>query len=285
MAFGEFTPWDKKDQYLYIKDISKDINTQREVVRKFMRDSVINQMKNTEAILASNGLLTDILSENVNINQNLSGLGFKLDGINEGINELKTAIETGFAEVIWKLELVGDGLKNIQTILETPLDTQSKEFRKRAEKFFAGGLIEEAFENFLEAEKLNKYDFLVHISLGIIYVVHKKDITKAEYHFNIAAKYAKLDSIPLCVFSLLQLAQINFSKGDIENAEKISDKAISLDPDNMEAYYLNGGYNLFLNNNKKAEERFVRCFKNDSKFYLKALKDFSGEKKNSGFHF
>ncbi len=46
------------------------------------------------------------------------------------------------------------------------LNTQAKERRKRAEEAFANGWIDDADEDFLESEKLNKFNLSIHINLG-----------------------------------------------------------------------------------------------------------------------
>ena len=42
-----------------------------------------------------------------------------------------------------------------------PLDIQAKERKKRAEEAFANRWIDDAEEEFLESEKLNKFDFSI----------------------------------------------------------------------------------------------------------------------------
>ncbi len=57
-------------------------------------------------------------------------------------------------------------LKSILEILMALLNTQAKERRKRAEEAFANGWIDDADEDFLESEKLNKFNLSIHINLG-----------------------------------------------------------------------------------------------------------------------
>jgi len=133
-----------------------------------------------------------------------------------------------------------------------PLDTQAKELRRRAEDAYANGWFEDALEDFLESEKKNKYDFLVHISIGMIYLFQKIDKEKAIEYFEKATKYAKPKSPYHASFALLYKALIKRDLGHIEEAEKCTDEAVRLCPDFAEALYHNALYNALLNKPAKA---------------------------------
>ncbi len=279
MSLGTFDSFDAKRQYLKIRDIGSDINSQKAAVKSYMNETLNQQIRSADALVASKELIEELVGQSHSQNEQLRNIGFALDDINSGIEGLQSTLEYGISEIVWNLELNTEELRGINKKLASPLDNQANEHKKRGEKFFSGGLYEEALESFLEAEKFNKYDFTTHISLGILYLFHFDNKEKAEAHFEKAARYSELDSKYLCSFSLLHLAKIKFDKDEIENAEKISSKAISLSPDYLDAYYLNARYNFFLRNYDEALKKIEYCIIEDHKYALKILQDFDNNEK------
>ena len=82
-------------------------------------------------------------------------------------------------DAIWKLEAQSSMLASILPPLQSPLDTQAKELRHRAEDAYWNGWYVEALADFLESEKRNYQDFTVHRSIGNIYLYHLIDLPKA----------------------------------------------------------------------------------------------------------
>ena len=187
-----------------------------------------------------------------------------------GIEGLGYAFEWGISQVVWQLEQTRKELRSIVELLQAPLDTQAKERRKRAEEAYSNGWIEEAEEEYLESEKLNRYDFSIHMSLGIIYAFHRRDMTKAIEYFAKAAKYAQPKSRYHRCLALLHGAFCLSELGDVGGAHKLSVEAIEAFPELAEAYYESARYCALAGKQIECLERLETAFRLDPRFCLRA---------------
>lgn len=178
---NELAPWEKKNNYFQHVQLGKDIKSQTVILQDAINNQTRAQLANSSAIIASAD----------RIEKDLDELSFGIDRIEQGIESLQATFEWGISEVVWQIEQNREVLQNILKVLMNPLDTQAKERRKRAEEAYSYGWIDDAEEEFLASEKLNKFDFAIHISLGMIYLFHKVDKNKALECFEKAIKYAK----------------------------------------------------------------------------------------------
>ncbi len=158
-------------------------------------------------------------------------------GIVDGIEGLASMFEWGFAELVWQLEHQREILKNILRVLQAPLDTQAKELRRRAEKAYKNGWIDDALEDFLKSEKKNKYDFAVHISLGHIHFFEKKNPETALKYYEKAVKYATPVSLYHASFALLHTGLIKYLQGCFQEAYEAALKAKELYTNLYEAHF------------------------------------------------
>lgn len=263
LYLDELAPWERKNEYYHIIQLGKDVGEQTHTINKQTRAMIASQIASTNAIIASQDRICE----------GIDSMAYGVERVEEGIYELKSAFEWGISEVVWQIEQNREVLKSILEVLMAPLDTQAKERRKRAEEAFANGWIDDAEEEFLESEQLNKFDFSIHISLGIIYLFSKIDKMKALSYFEKAIKYAKPKSAYHTSYALLYKSLIKFDFGEVKDAEKFTTEAIGLSPDFAEALYQNAQYNAQLMNIDKSISNLEKAIKKDKYYCLKAHKD------------
>ena len=263
LYLNELAPWERRKEYYQHIQLGKDVNKQTELLGSAINNQIEAQLRSANALIASQELIREKIGE---LSQSTSA-GFNM--VADGISSLQSAFEFGISEVVWQIEQNREVLKNILEVLMAPLDTQAKERRKRAENAFSNGWIEDAEEEFLETEKLNKYDFAIHISLGMIYLFNKINKKKALEYFEKAIKYAKPESNYYTSFALLHKASIMRDLAKIEEAEKCTQEAINLSPDLSEAYYQNAQYNALLNKPDKSISSLKKAIKMDKLYCLK----------------
>lgn len=257
---NELAPWERRREYYHQIKLGKDVLAQTEHINRQTKAMVASQLASTSAIIASQ----DRISEGID------SVSYGLDRVEQGIQGLASAFEWGISEVVWQIEQNREVLKSILEVLMAPLNTQAKERRKRAEEAFANGWIDDAEEEFLESERLNKFDFSIHISLGIIYLFHKIDKAKALSYFEKAIKYAKPKSAYYASYALLYKGLMKFDFGEVDSAEKCTEEAICLCPDLIEGLYQNAQYNAQMKSAGKSIKNLERAIKEDKFYCLKA---------------
>lgn len=271
MAFGNLTPIEKRNEYYATIQLGKDVKTQTELISHSTKAMIATQINSTNAIIASRKYIQEGMQGD--IQEGIDNLSYSVAEVSEGMQGLKAAFEFGISEVVWQIEQNREILQNILDVLMAPLGTQAKELRRRAEDSYSNGWFDEAFEDFLESEKINKYDFSVHISLGMLYLFQKADKTKAYESFEKAVKYARPKSRYHASLSLLHLAIIKRDMNEIEEAEKLTAEAIQLSPGFVEALYQNAQYNGKLKRVDKCIRSLTAAIKADKMYCLKADKD------------
>ena len=266
----ELSPWERKKEYYNNIQLGKDVRSQTEAINKSTQAMVAAQMVSASAIIASQE----------RISEGIDNLSYGIHRVERGIAGLQAAFEWGISEVVWQIEQNRAVLKGILEVLSAPLDTQAKELRKRAEQAYANGWFEDALEDFLESEKKNRYDFSIHISIGMIYLFQKINKEKALEYFEKAIKYAKPTSNYHTSFALLHKGLIKRDFGLLNEAEKCAAEAAELSPDFAEALYQNAQYNVLLNRPDKSMQLLRQAIKLDVNYCEKtsAGKDFEKAK-------
>jgi hypothetical protein len=160
LYLNELAPWERKNEYYNNIQLGKDVRTQTEVISRSTQAMVAAQMASTSAIIASQE----------RSNEGVDNLAYGVKRVEQGIYGLQAAFEWGISEVVWQIEQNREELRSILEVLSAPLDTQAKELRKRAEEAYANGWFEDSLEDFFESERKNRYDFSIHISVGMIYL-------------------------------------------------------------------------------------------------------------------
>ena len=169
LYINKLAPWEEKRDYL-----------QEQVFRNDMSHNIGNIGKALKKQLAL-GIQhsKDILISQERISEGIDNLAESLGSIKDGVNAIGAILEWVFSEIVWQLEQNREYLKQIVEVLMAPLDTQARERKKRAEKALANGWYQDAEEEFLVSEELNKFDFTIHVSLGMIALFHNIDKHKA----------------------------------------------------------------------------------------------------------
>ncbi len=228
------------DCYEKIKT-GKNVNEQIRLLKKQANELIAVQMASASDIISHHKSITESVKD-----------------IKEGIAGIKSAFRWRIADVIWQIEQKRTVLQEVLVKIDTRLTSEAQELRKRGNRAFANGLIDDAELDYLQAETKNRNDFSVYISLGIIYMFKKGDREKAFSYFEKAIRYARPESNYYTSYALLHQALIQFDYGKIEEAEMLSSEAVDLSPDFAEAYYQNAQYNAQL---KRAGKSIVQLEK------------------------
>lgn len=263
LFYEKLAPWEQRKEHYSMIQLGKDVKEQTEVLNQQTKAMIAAQLASAKAVIASQERIAE----------GIDAVAYGVERVEQGIFELKSAFEWGISEVVWQIEQNRTVLKDILEILMAPLDTQARERRKRAEEAYANGWIEDAEEEFLASEQLNRFDFSIHMSLGMIYLFHIIDKRKALAYFEKAAKYARPKSSFHVSYALLYKALIHFDMGNAEEAEQASSEAVELSPDFAEALYQNAQYNAQLSNVKKSVANLGKAIRSDRLYCLKADKD------------
>ncbi len=233
------TPWEVRKSYYKGLELGKDVNSLVSGLNKQTKAMVASQLASANAIVVSQ----ERLSEGLNaVARGIDAVEIGIDRVADGIAGLKAAFEWGIGEIVWQIEQNREVLQSILEVLSAPLDTQAKELRKRAERYYQNGWIEDALTEFLASEIKCRDDFAVHISLGNIYLFHKKDKVKALEYFDKAIKYAAPESAYHTSYSLLHRGVIKYSEQKPQEALACVKEAITLTPDLIEAYFQGAQY-------------------------------------------
>lgn len=211
-------------------------NTSKIVVsQKSIQEGLCNLTNNLEDISSQLG---DIVGGLENIDSTISQGMEQLDmTLADGFSNLNTTLEWGFSEVVWRLNLQNEHLRDIVHILKTPLATQALELRSLGVNAYQNGWIDDALKDFKDSEEKNRYDFTVLQSIGNIYLFYKNDLGNALQYYEKAAIYALPVSKPHATIAYLHIGKVHYLQNDFEKAYKAAEKAIKCSPENGEALY------------------------------------------------
>jgi len=267
LYLNSLAPWEEKKQYLEIVKLGTTLKEQTEAIQ------LASKQQFSKYIESNNELTSQVISNqkisNDLIKTEIKSLNYSIGEISEGLQGLQSSFEWGIASVVWQIEQNRTLLLNILDVLKAPLDTQAKELRTRAQEAFSNGWFDDAETDYLESEEKNRYDFTVHISLGLIYLFHKINKEKALEYFEKAIKYAKPKSNYYTSYALLHKALIMLDLNKVEEAERATQEAITLSPDLREAYYQNAQYNALLGNTELSFKSLIHCVEYDINYLLK----------------
>jgi len=267
LYLNSLAPWEEKKQYLEIVKLGTSLKEQTEAIQ------LASKQQFSKYVESNNELTSQVISNqkitNDLIKTEIKSLNYSIGEISEGLQGLQSSFEWGIASVVWQIEQNRTLLLNILDVLKAPLDTQAKELRTRAQEAFSNGWFDDAEIDYLESEEKNRYDFTVHISLGLIYLFHKINKEKALEYFEKAIKYAKPKSNYYTSYALLHKALIMLDLNKVEEAERATQEAITLSPDLREAYYQNAQYNALLGNTELSFKSLLNCVKYDINYLLK----------------
>jgi tetratricopeptide (TPR) repeat protein len=263
LYYNDLAPWELKKEYYEDIELGRDVDDQARSISHQTKALIQAQLAAAGGVVASQNRI----AEGIDV------VACEVNRVAQGMFGLKAAFEWGISEVVWQIEQNRDELRSIVEILSAPLDTQSKELRKRAEEAYANGWIDDALDDFHAALTKNRYDFSIHLSLGVIYLFRLADKEKALEFFESAIKYAKPKSPYHTSYALLHKALILRDFGRLEEAEECTRQAAALCPQFAEAIYQNAQYNALLQRADKAVAMLLGAIKLDLNYCEKSLND------------
>lgn len=154
------------------------------------------------------------------------------------ISEVGAAFDWSLSDLVWLAEQTNATLQKVLEVLRAPLDTAARELRKRAERAYGNGWVDEALEDFLESEKKNKYDFSVAFYIANIYYIHRHESSRALEYYEKSAKYAAPESPLHATWALLHKALVHYERGELQDAYGVSQRAMEIRAGFPEGHYL-----------------------------------------------
>lgn len=267
----ELAPWEAEQQYLEVKSLSRstrEISSQLATISKKNR---IEQIKTADAVIASQEKIEET------IEKGFSEVSDKIEQFNQAVNysiyELKSSFEWGITEILWNIEQTNNYLHEILNVLKTPMATQAQEYKERGLLAFKNKWFDDSLAEFNKAQEINKYDFTIYFTVGLIYHFHFIDKNKAIINYKLALKYAEPNSNYYYSNILLHLALACSSIGNFSDAEKYTSEAIDAVEDFAEALYQNAQYNALLGNFSKTLYNLEKAISLDHDYIIKANKD------------
>jgi len=179
------------------------------------------------------------------------GLAGIRDTLGDGLHLLDRTIENGFqrlsaefswglADLLWRADQQNQAVAEIRDLLTRPLDTQSKELRARAIRSYDNNWMDEALDDFLDAMKKSRVDYVIAHYLGNIYL-RKEDYRAASEWFAKSARWSRPEEPRHAAVALMHQALAVSLLGTGGEAEgqpdpiACLDDALDLNPTNSEA--------------------------------------------------
>lgn len=217
-----------------IDNIVRERRASERMVTVFESQIIQNQI-DISPIVASQERLAD----------GISSLDAAMLQTNDTLGSLLSVVSGELAEIAYQQRLMNGTLLQILETLQAPLDTRAKELRRRAEDAYRNGWIDDAKDDFLESEQLNRYDFTVHHALGTIAFVHAHDLEDAKREFQLAVRYARPKSALDAAYALVACASVEEKLNALDEALSLSADAVEIaNGECPEGYYAYGRYLL-----------------------------------------
>ncbi len=233
------------------------------------------------------------------VNQNLVDIKFQLKDIEYAIDRLGGLIDRKLNAVIEQQHLTNLGIQQLITIAKIP------EFQKERIYYFEEGLkflnnalidprrYSDALENFLEAEKRKKTDYLVLYNIGLIHLYSNENLNLelAADYFLKAADYADDEISPdairsgkvdfssdkmseefvtrIAFESYQHAANAQLIQNKFEEALKTANEAIKISNKALEAKYIAAQAHLALGN-AKASLELIKELSTDNNYLIDA---------------
>lgn len=202
-----------------------------------------------------------------------STLEYALEGVESGIDQLRSDFNFLLGDVIWKLETQTAQLQELASLVRNPVDTAATELRKRAEDAYSNGWYGEALKDATEAAEKNYRDFTVHRLVGNIYLYHEVDLPKACESFRRAAKYA----LPR---DRRQAAEAHYFAGMSCGLQQLHrdalgemEIAIDLNAEFYEAVYMASVFSALIGDAERCVRHLKCCIRGDARYHERARKD------------
>ncbi len=172
--------------------------------------------------------------------------------------------------------------ESFKKVIEDPKKTYKEDaetfINSRVEMAFNGGLkmytdkkFEMAAQMFIGAYQVSEYimvdnkDAYTNASLSIHYAV-EEFIAKKEYDKALQLSEIGLEAMPKNIDIVIGMVNICLQKGDMVATEKYVSKALAMDPNNKQLYYVLGTSYIDLKQNEKAEESLRKALSIDPEY-------------------
>ncbi len=245
--------------------------------------------------------LSNVMQEGFNaVNNNLIDIKYQLQDVENAIYQIGGIIDRKLNAVIEQQYLTNMGIQQLIQISKIPeFQKERIYFFEEGLKFLNNALIDpkryvDALENFLEAEKRKKTDYLVLYNIGLIYLYSSDnlDLEKAKEYFTKAGDYSDDElesesqrsqqigfSNEKVSFSIIRkfayesyqhLANAHLILGENEEAIIAANKAVKISSKALEAKYISAQANLFLGNEQAALE-LIKQLGEDNNYLIDAV--------------
>jgi tetratricopeptide (TPR) repeat protein len=247
---------------------AKEIAGFRDVAEEFSKHQIEAADKIAETITSNTD--RNIANRDYNTERNMANRDYNTDRVIGALDELKGVFDWKLSELIWIQEKQTSYLQNILKALETPRLTRANELREDGLKKYNNGWIEEAIEDFNQAKEINTTDFIVHQSLGNIYLFQMKDPERALKCYKDASKYS-IEFPYYNSYALLHVGLSNYFLKNYVEAYAATKEAIEKTPNLIEAYYQNARYCSKLGKDDEAISNLRIAIETDREYLAKVL--------------
>jgi tetratricopeptide (TPR) repeat protein len=274
----------------FLSDIKGSLNTQSNQVRNSIHEQTSVISHQTKTIIASSDQMVSVLEDGFN----------RISQINEsGFNQVASAIEAMHSDLnynlgilIQRIEYQNSLLNSILHTLQTPFETQVKEFYSKGCLLIQQGILDKAAEYFNRSLLLPTGDifFPSYYQLGRLYLSGKEEIMdmidpeKANYYLLIAEKYGTgilrtnerfKPVLADCKFLISQsyyfqlTGKNNAAENELlNNAIKYSEEAVMLNPNLSQGYYHLAKYFSYKNDVDKSMSYLQKAIEIDRNYSI-----------------
>jgi tetratricopeptide (TPR) repeat protein len=272
---GAMTYW----QWCQANSFINDFKIQSAQIKRNIHEQTKVISEQTKSIVASNNQIISSVQNGFNRLSEINERGFSQ--VTSVIEAMHSDINYNFGVLIQRIEYQSALLNNILQILQSPFETQVKEFYNKGCLLTSQGLLDKAVDYFNRSLSLPTGDifFPSYYQLGRLYLSGKEetvnliDPKKANEYLLTANKFgigilrtneAFKPVLADCKLLLSQSYYFQLSGKDnmyetelLNNAIKYSEEAVSINPNLSQAYYHLAKYYSYLND----IDRFLFYFK------------------------
>jgi len=196
--------------------------------------------------------------------------------IEAGFQHLSAEFSWGLSELLWRADQQNEMVAQIRDALIKPLENQSRELRERAIYSYDNGWIDEALADFLDAMEKSRIDYVVAHYLGNIYLRRGEFDTAAEW-FSKSAKWSSPKEPRHAAVALMHQAMACMLRTTIEDADNCRqaiaclEKALALDPTNLEATFQRAQYLARIDEPRQALLALEEVIDRDGRYLVRVL--------------
>lgn len=227
------------------------------------------------------------------LSEGFETLSFQMQEISNELSELQSTFHWGFSSLIAELGGMNDSIKELIKIAKTPAQTAAMEHFNTARDMFRQKIYPDVLEELDKA--INgvpgvsagfKQEWRVHQLKGIVKLgfidcnIDLVNLEEAEDSFLKAALYAQTDYPIDAATAYLSAGWAAYCQGKMNEAIGHSEKAISLNPNLVEAMFQIAKIMISQDQVNQSFEMLKRALKNDMFFALKAASDGDFQKHN-----